>query len=130
MDVLKARLKTVGVTETPLKVRSHIGSPDWIVYDVGGSRTQRASWKPFFDDGEDHLWSSPALTKTAILVHAIVFLAPLSAFNQTLEEMPSVNRLEDSLLLWRGTSFRPSLVRPTNSLKISAPHLYWQMPIS
>jgi hypothetical protein len=39
---------------------------------------------------------------TSLLVRAILFLAPLSAFNQTLEEQPTVNRVEDSLLLWRG----------------------------
>jgi hypothetical protein len=53
VDVLKARLKTVGVTETYLRVKS--SREDWVVYDIGGSRSQRASWKPFFDDG---MWQS------------------------------------------------------------------------
>lgn len=34
-------------------------------------------------------------------VNAIIFLAPISAFDQTLAEDPRVNRLEDSMLLWR-----------------------------
>jgi len=33
--------------------------------------------------------------------NAIIFLAPISAFDQVLAEDPKVNRLEDSLLLWR-----------------------------
>ena len=34
-------------------------------------------------------------------MNAIIFLAPISAFDQPLAENPSVNRLEDSMLLWR-----------------------------
>lgn len=34
-------------------------------------------------------------------VNAIIFLAPISAFDQVLAEDTRVNRLEDSLLLWR-----------------------------
>ena len=36
-----------------------------------------------------------------ISVNALIFLAPISAFDQVLAEDPRVNRLEDSLLLWR-----------------------------
>jgi guanine nucleotide-binding protein alpha-1 subunit len=32
---------------------------------------------------------------------AVIFLAPLSAFDQKLAEDRSINRLEDSLLLWK-----------------------------
>lgn len=35
-----------------------------------------------------------------ILVQAIIFLAPLT-FNLTLEEDPTVNRIEDSMLIWK-----------------------------
>ncbi|KAG8755236.1 hypothetical protein FRC14_004237 [Serendipita sp. 396] len=92
LDVCKARLRTVGVTETHFRVSSMLSQVDWIVYDVGGARTQRATWKPYFDDA-----------------NAIVFLAPLSGFNQKLEEEPRINRLEDSLLLWRDISSSPLL---------------------
>ena len=34
-------------------------------------------------------------------MNAIIFLAPISAFDQTLAENARVNRLEDSMLLWR-----------------------------
>ena len=90
---------------------------DWMIYDVGGARTsvrtlpfrlafslpvyqghpfrsfdtsthpslQRAAWYPYFDDA-----------------HAILFLAPISCFDEMLAEDRRVNRLEDSFLLWKG----------------------------
>ncbi|KAI0299954.1 G-alpha-domain-containing protein [Russula brevipes] len=86
-DVLKARLKTVGVVEHHFSISMGTmrGSSNWIIYDVGGARNQRHAWAPYFQD-----------------VNAIIFLAPISAFDQVLAEDPRVNRLEDSLLLWRG----------------------------
>ncbi|GLB39250.1 putative G-alpha-domain-containing protein [Lyophyllum shimeji] len=43
-----------------------------------------AAWVPYFDD-----------------MDAIIFLAPISAFDQTLAEDPEVNRLEDSINIWK-----------------------------
>ncbi|KAI9062249.1 G-alpha-domain-containing protein [Trametes sanguinea] len=84
-DVLKARLKTVGVSEYSFHMEAgpETGT-EWRIIDVGGSRSQvrSSTWVPFFDD-------------------AIIFLAPISAFDQTLVEDRSVNRLEDSVLLWK-----------------------------
>jgi len=89
-DILQARLKTLGVTEHRFTLRPNathgdtLNVADFRIYDVGGSRNQRATWMPFFDD-----------------VNAIVFLAPISAFDQTLVEAPDVNRLEDTFALWK-----------------------------
>jgi guanine nucleotide-binding protein subunit alpha len=110
-DVLKARLKTLGVVEHRF---SPAGTPggsiftkgtsqhdlDWLIYDVGGARNQRHVWAPFFDD-----------------VQALIFLAPISAFDQVLTEDPDVNRMEDSMLLWR------SIV--SNKVSMSPPVVYW-----
>ena len=42
----------MGVTETNFRVKQGVtGTGDWKVYDVGGSRTMRSAWVPFFDDG-------------------------------------------------------------------------------
>ncbi|KAF9652402.1 G-alpha-domain-containing protein [Thelephora ganbajun] len=92
-DVLRARLKTVGVTEFrfDLGKSEFLGkfgpgaslSSSWHVYDVGGHRSMRTAWVPFFDD-----------------MNAIIFLAPISCFDQVLAEDPSVNRLADSVQLW------------------------------
>lgn len=84
-DILRARIKTIGVTEHKLSVDSRSAVPkEWLVYDVGGSRTQRAAWLPYFDTTD-----------------AIIFIASLSSFDQVLTEDPSVNRMEDSLRLFR-----------------------------
>ncbi|PFH46800.1 hypothetical protein AMATHDRAFT_69024 [Amanita thiersii Skay4041] len=85
-DILRARLKTLGVTEHRFRISA--GSSlwrDWRIFDVGGHRSQvRAAWAPYFDD-----------------MAAIIFLAPISCFDQVLAEDPTVNRLEDSVHLWK-----------------------------
>jgi hypothetical protein len=106
-DVLKARLKTIGVSEHRFTVEigqhfiaclpsillslfpalalllCHIGEKtNWSVYDVGGTRTQRAAWQPYFEH-----------------VNALIFLAPISAFDQALVEDRRVNRLVSLCLL-------------------------------
>lgn len=86
-DVLKARLKTVGVSEYKFEMEISAGrdsGTEWRIVDVGGSRSQRQTWMPFFDN-----------------VDAIIFLAPISGFDQVLTEDKTVNRLEDSVLLWK-----------------------------
>ncbi|KAN0127181.1 G-alpha domain containing protein [Lactarius tabidus] len=80
-DVLRARLKTIGVSEYKFEMEAGDQGTQWRIVDVGGSPT----WVPFFDN-----------------VEAIIFLAPISAFDQVLAEDPKVNRLEDSVLLWKG----------------------------
>ncbi|KAJ7204341.1 guanine nucleotide binding protein, alpha subunit [Mycena pura] len=85
-DVLKARLKTMGVVEHTFSISSGSNrGVQWKIFDVGGSRNQRQAWAPYFED-----------------INAIIFLAPISAFDQVLAEDPHVNRLEDSLQLWQG----------------------------
>lgn len=84
-DVLKARLKTVGVVEHTFTIANGSNrGVEWKIYDVGGARNQRQAWAPYFED-----------------VNAIIFLAPISAFDQVLTEDHRVNRLEDSLQLWK-----------------------------
>ncbi|KAK0446068.1 guanine nucleotide binding protein, alpha subunit [Desarmillaria tabescens] len=88
-DILRARVKTIGPEEHRIPMDTGVFPPGpegkhWIIYDVGGSRSQRAKWAQFFDD-----------------VTAIIFLAPISAFNQVLAEDATVNRLADSFKLWK-----------------------------
>ncbi|KAJ3496800.1 hypothetical protein NMY22_g19765 [Coprinellus aureogranulatus] len=90
-DILKARLKTLGVTEHRFTLSGsdfHWSSlsglsRDWRIFDVGGHRSQRAAWVPYFDD-----------------MNTIIFLAPISCFDQTLAEDSRVNRLADSVSIW------------------------------
>lgn len=66
-------------------------------------------WAPFFDDGKLFFSlllplscdSSVFSLTTCQLVDAIIFLAPISGFDQVLSEDRTVNRLEDSVLLWK-----------------------------
>ncbi|KAF8803373.1 heterotrimeric G protein alpha subunit [Phlegmacium glaucopus] len=91
-DIVRARLKTVGIQEHRLlfkngpwdspKSDKHTGW-EWRIFDVGGCRTLRTAWLPYFDS-----------------VNVIIFLSPVSVFDQRLEEDHNVNRLEDSIILW------------------------------
>ncbi|TFK21077.1 G-alpha-domain-containing protein [Coprinopsis marcescibilis] len=93
-DVVRARLRTLGVQEYRIKVDQKspgsnilagaLGSTEWLLYDVGGSRTLRHAWLPYFEN-----------------INAIIFLAPVSCFDERLLEDSRINRLEDSFLLWR-----------------------------
>ncbi|KAJ7735718.1 guanine nucleotide binding protein, alpha subunit [Mycena metata] len=82
-DILRARLKTLGVSEHQFSLKTGNMVPhNWIVYDVGGARSLVRV--PYFDH-----------------MHAIIFLAPVSCFDQVLAEDDRVNRLEDSMILWK-----------------------------
>jgi hypothetical protein len=79
---------------------------------------QRPSWIPYFDDGSCAL-ACVRLAADTLAATAIIFLAPISAFDQVrpvlpppacivlsarrpqfLEEDTRVNRIDDSLQLW------------------------------
>ncbi|KAH9044210.1 G-alpha-domain-containing protein [Lactarius hengduanensis] len=77
-DVVRARLRTMGVQEH----RKEAGH-EWIFYDVSGSRSHRGSWHPYFMD-----------------VQAIIFLAPISVFDEKIDGEGGINRLEDSIKFW------------------------------
>ncbi|KDN45450.1 G-alpha-domain-containing protein [Tilletiaria anomala UBC 951] len=89
-DILRARARTVGVTEETVTI-SHLRCH---IFDVGGHRSQRAAWAQFFDDSQ-----------------AIIFVAPLGSFDQCLVEDPSVNCLRDTLQLFQDVCRNRLLVR-------------------
>jgi guanine nucleotide-binding protein alpha-1 subunit len=93
-DVLKARLKTVGVVEHrfAISMGTMRGSTNWVIYDVGGARNQRQAWAPFFQDGEFILALYVILSSPSSEVNAVIFLAPISAFDQVLAEVRSCPR--------------------------------------
>lgn len=82
-DILHVRLQTLGVTEHSFDIDIGGVRFNWLLYDVGGARGQRPSWVPYFEDAT-----------------AVIFLAPMSAFDQYLEEDPRTNRIDDSLQLF------------------------------
>ena len=93
----------MGVAEHLFEVPLHGRTVTWHLYDVGGARGQRHTWVPYFDEA-----------------NAIIFVAPISAFDQVrnrspdslrqhnntthfgqyLEEDPRTNRIDDSLQLF------------------------------
>ncbi|TFK81822.1 G-alpha-domain-containing protein [Polyporus arcularius HHB13444] len=84
-DVVRARLRTMGVQEHRfIFEKGSEAGREWLIYDVGGARSLRHAWYPYFDD-----------------INAIIFLAPISCFDEQLAEDRSVNRLQDSVMLWK-----------------------------
>jgi guanine nucleotide-binding protein subunit alpha len=55
----------MGVAEHLFDVPLHGRTVTWHLYDVGGARGQRHTWVPYFDEA-----------------NAIIFVAPISAFDQ------------------------------------------------
>ncbi|KAI0272166.1 G-alpha-domain-containing protein [Russula aff. rugulosa BPL654] len=82
-DILHARIQTMGVAEHQFEVPLHGRTVTWHLYDVGGARGQRHTWVPYFEEA-----------------NAIIFVAPISAFDQYLDEDPRTNRIDDSLQLF------------------------------
>ncbi|KAJ3194672.1 hypothetical protein HK101_002202 [Irineochytrium annulatum] len=70
-DILSARVMTTTITETRVKVEEVIFG----IFDVGGQRSERKKWIPYFDD-----------------VIAIIFVAAISAFDQNCFEDNKTNR--------------------------------------
>lgn len=64
-DILRSRLQTMGIASHEFMMQVSGKSVLWHLYDVGGARGQRHKWVPYFDDA-----------------NAIIFLAPVSAFDQ------------------------------------------------
>ncbi|KAI0058653.1 G-alpha-domain-containing protein [Artomyces pyxidatus] len=91
-DILHARIQTMGVAEHTFDVPLHGKAVSWHLYDVGGARGQRHSWASYFDEA-----------------NAIIFVAPVSAFDQYLEEDPRTNRIDDSLQLFTQICSNPLL---------------------
>lgn len=90
-DIMRARVRTVGITEDRFTVDRHT---TYRICDVGGSRSQRVFWASFFEDAR-----------------AIIFLAPVSAFDQKLIEEPRINRIDDSLELFASIVSNPLLLK-------------------
>ncbi|KAF8161674.1 heterotrimeric G-protein alpha subunit, GPA3-like protein [Crassisporium funariophilum] len=78
-DVLRARQKTVGITET----RFTMGQLSIHMFDVGGQRSERKKWIHCFES-----------------VTSIIFCTALSEYDQGLLEEKTQNRMVESLVLF------------------------------
>ncbi|GKY94287.1 hypothetical protein MPSEU_000394500 [Mayamaea pseudoterrestris] len=79
-DVLLARVKTTQV----VMERYRIDGIEFEMYDVGGQRSERRKWIDCFEN-----------------VDAVIFVAALSEFDQTLAEAKRTNRMVEALDLFR-----------------------------
>ncbi|KAJ3224721.1 Guanine nucleotide-binding protein G(o) subunit alpha, partial [Chytriomyces hyalinus] len=87
MDILKARIMTTTVTESNFKVDS---KTTLRVYDVGGQRSERKKWAPYFQD-----------------VKAIIFLIAISSYDQVCLEDESMNRMVENMNLFASICNHP-----------------------
>ncbi|KAF7488704.1 Guanine nucleotide-binding protein G(o) subunit alpha [Sarcoptes scabiei] len=78
-DIVKSRIRTIGVVETEFKVHKSIIR----MFDVGGQRSERRKWIQYFDD-----------------VRTLLFVVAISEYDMTLIEDSTRNRLQESLLLF------------------------------
>ncbi|KAJ3078103.1 guanine nucleotide-binding protein subunit alpha, partial [Quaeritorhiza haematococci] len=88
-DILRTRFRTSEISET----RFNIDNLVYRIYDVGGQRSDRLFWAPYFE-GE---------------VHAILFIVSLAAYDQLLVEDTTVNRMLDALVLFESICNNPLL---------------------
>lgn len=79
-DILLARVRTTQV----VMERYRIDGIDFEMYDVGGQRSERRKWIDCFDH-----------------VDAVIFVAALSEYDQTLAEAKRTNRMVEALELFR-----------------------------
>jgi len=82
-DIIRARVKTTGITEVKFVVRDLI----YRVFDVGGQRSERKKWIHCFEG-----------------VQCLIFIVAVSEYDQTLYEDESTNRIDEASTLWDSVS--------------------------
>ncbi|KAJ7735837.1 heterotrimeric G protein alpha subunit 4 [Mycena maculata] len=78
-DIVRARARTIGITETTFKLREH----EMLMVDVGGQKSERRKWIHCFQD-----------------VTSILFLVSLSGYDQCLVEDRDANQMQDAMTIW------------------------------
>ena len=79
-DVLRSRVRTTGIVQSDFTIKQ----VKFSMFDVGGQRNERRKWIHCFDN-----------------VHAVVFVAALSEFDQVLYEDETQNRMCEALDLFK-----------------------------
>lgn len=82
-DIIRARVKTTGITEVKFIVRDLV----YRVFDVGGQRSERKKWIHCFEG-----------------VQCLIFIVAISEFDQTLYEDGMTNRIDEASALWESVS--------------------------
>lgn len=79
-DILKARIKTTGITETNFT----ISGEEFKILDAGGQRSERKKWLRSFED-----------------ITAVLFVLAVSEYDQYLFEDNKVNRMHEAMMLFK-----------------------------
>jgi len=102
-DVLLARMRTTNVSRQSYK----ISGIEFEVYDVGGQRSERRKWLPCFDH-----------------VDAVMFVAALSEYDQTLAESKRTNRMVEALELFRSICNNRAFVKTSIMLFLNKKDIF------
>ena len=78
-DILRTRVRSTGIVEERFKVKGYVLR----VFDVGGQRSERKKWIHCFEN-----------------VNVLVFVAAICEYDQSLFEDESINRLDESTMLF------------------------------
>jgi len=113
-DILRSRVKTTGLTEE----RFQVGQLNYVVFDVGGQRSERKKW--CVPPASHPLSSSLRLAVCTLLTHArptlarrihcfenvnvLIFLVAISEYDQTLYEDSDINRMNEAAGLFESIS--------------------------
>ncbi|KNC95933.1 uncharacterized protein SPPG_08686 [Spizellomyces punctatus DAOM BR117] len=103
-DILHTRFRTTEISETCF----NIDKLTYRIYDVGGQRSDRLFWAPYFEDQ----------------VHAILFITSLAAYDQMLVEDRTVNRMLDALVLFETITNNPLLKKVSIMLFLNKMDLF------
>jgi len=116
-DVLRARVKSVGIKEIVFELDTKISKVPLKFLDVGGQRSERKKWIGMFE-----------------AVDAIIFVASLSSYDEVLAEDNSVNSLKETVQIWDSIANSQWFTRSTIMLLLNKTDLFGQklrnMPLS
>merc|ERR1712003_298952 len=102
-DVLLSRVRTTQV----IVEKYNIDGIDFEMYDVGGQRSERRKWLPCFDH-----------------VDAVMFVAALSEYDQTLAESKRTNRMVEALELFRSICNNRAFVKTSIMLFLNKKDIF------
>lgn len=103
MDLIKCRVRTTGIVENKFNINEN----RFLMVDVGGQRNERKKWIHCFEH-----------------VTAVIFVAAISAYDQTLYEDGKTNRLDEALALFRDTHKKQWFVRTSFILFLNKRDLF------
>jgi len=102
-DILRSRVRTTGIVEQEFVIDGN----RFRMFDVGGQRNERKKWIHCFSD-----------------VTAVLFVAALSEYDQTLYEDGETNRMEEALKLFDEISNSPHLKKTSMILMLNKRDLF------